>query len=479
MPTRPILITGGTVLDGPPLTGTFIRADVLIRDGRIEQIAPDLASTDGEAEVLDATGTFVLPGFVDAHAHLWEASMRGIAADWDILDFAWSIRFNHSALHGPDDLYAGALGGAVAALDAGTTTVLDHVHVVSSPDHADQALRAVVDSGLRAIWCYGLNEVPGAASSFRTFADRARDVRRVREASVPDRIGIGVAPTDILSAPWPTTVAEFGLGRELDALVTAHLNTTWGPTRAPEAEWLHRDGLLGHRQVFSHANASSEHELTLLAQAGAAIASTPESELQMGLGFPIFARAGAAGVTVGLGSDLQANNSPDSFTTMRLARQAENGRRHQQTLDVDGMAGLRGVPVGVRDILHAATLGGATALGLQDLVGSLEPGKAADVVLLRHDAPGQQPVVDPFATVVAQSHVGHVDTVLVAGEIRKRHGALAAGIGDRAARLVTEAHGRLVNEMARRGGPTPPRPEGLLEAAAAAAAANLPDWVHS
>lgn len=485
MPTS-TLITGGTVLIGPALTGSFVRADVLVDDGVITRItpvgqqAPDTGQPDtGQpaTEVIDATGTFVLPGFIDTHAHLWEASMRGISADWDIVDFAWGIRYNHAGLHTPDDLYAGVLAGALASLDSGTTTVLDHVHVVNSPDHADQALRAVRDSGLRTVWAYGLTEVPLQSPAFTSPEQRWADARRLR-AALPDgaRVSMGLAPNDLLSVPWETTGREFALARELDVLLTAHVNTTWGRWRPQEIEFLAHDGLLGRRQVYSHGDASSDHELELLADAGAALVSTPESELQMGLGMPLFQRAAAAGVTVGLGSDLQANNSPDAFSQMRVARQSENGRRNQSILDQVGIAGLDGVGVTVRQSLHLATLGGATALGLDHLVGSLEPGKAADIVLVRNDAPRHRPIIDPFATVVEHAQVGDVDTVLVNGEVVKRGGALDAARASSAVGLVDAAWARLVERMSARGGPKPPRPDDLFDQVSASMVANLPDW---
>ena len=479
MTTR-TLISGGTVLIGSALTGSFSRADVLVVDGRIAAIGTDLDATG--AEVLDASGTFVLPGFVDAHAHLWEASMRGISADWNIIDFAWGIRFNHVGLHAPDDLYAGALAGALSSLDSGTTTVLDHVHAVSSPEHSDAALRAVTDAGIRAVWAYGLTEVPGS-TGFDTPESRHADARRLR-AALPDGslVTMGLAVNDLLNVPWEQTTGEYALARELDVLLTAHANTTWGPWRPPEVEYLAHDGLLGQRQVYSHGDASSEHELDLLSGAGAALVSTPESELQMGLGMPLFRRAAERGVTVGLGSDLQANNSPDAFSSMRLARQAENGRVNQAVLDGPGLAGLAAVDtigVSVREILHLATLGGATALGLDHLIGSLEPGKAADIVLLRNDALRQRPIVDPFATVVEHSHVGDVDTVLVGGEVVKRHGALPKDVSGPATDLVEAAWARLSERMSGRGGPKPPRPDGLFDQVSASVAANLPAWSGS
>lgn len=477
MTTSSILITGGTVLVGPALTGHFAVADVLVEHGRIAEIGPALDAPD--AQQLDATGTFILPGFVDAHAHLWEATMRGISADWDVIDFAWGIRYNHVGLHQPEDLYAGTYAGALASLDSGTTTVLDHAHALASPDHADEALRAVADAGIRAVWAYGLNAVPGPSDSFTSPADRQADARRLRTA-IGERglVRMGLAVNDLLSVPWAQTSAEFAFARDLDVILTAHANTTWGPWRPPEIEFLAQDGLLGNRQVFSHGDATSDHELRLLADAGAALVSTPESELQMGLGMPLFARAGTLGMRVGLGSDLQANNSPDAFMQMRLGRHAENGRRNQIVLDGPGLVELDGAPVGVRQILHVATMGGAEVLGLDSAIGSLEPGKAADIVLLRNDSIRQRPVVDPFATVVEHSQVGDVDTVLVDGRIVKRAGLLTGGVNAAAVTLIDTAWSRLRERMADRGGPKPARPDGLFEQLSASVLANLPPWAR-
>lgn len=290
---------------------------------------------------------------------------------------------------------------------------------------------------------------------------------------------MGLAVNDLLNVPWELTAQEFALASELDVLLTAHVNTTWGPWRPQEVEFLAHDGLLGPRQVYSHGDASSDHELELLAGAGAALVSTPESELQMGLGMPLFQRATARGVTVGLGSDLQANNSPDAFTWMRLARQAENGRRNQAVLEGPGLAGLDGVGVSVRQSLHLATMGGAAALGLDHLIGSLEPGKAADIVLLRNDRVRQRPIVDPFATIVEHSQVGDVDTVLVGGEVVKRRGALDKDTSSTAIELVDAAWARLSERMSGRGGPQPPRPDGLFDQVSASISANVPAWASA
>lgn len=469
-----LLITGGTVLVGPALTGTFERTDILIENGNITAIGHNLDSRG--ADTVDATGTFVLPGFVDAHAHLWEATMRGLTSDWDLIDFSWGIRFNHIALHTPDDVYAGVFGGAQSAIDGGTTTVLDHAHCIVTPAHADAALQGLADSGLRAVWAYGLTDVPTEAPVFKSPEQRWADLRRVRAAHSDGTITIGLAASDLLDVPWHVTVGEYELARELGLLLTAHLNTASGPQRVPEVLLLDHDGLLGPRQVYSHGNASDDREMTLLAGAGSALVSAPESEVQMGIGYPVFSRARAAGVPVGLGSDLQANNSPDAFAQMRLARQIENARANQPLLDSAGLAGLRGVAVTTREVLHLATQGGAEALGLSDRIGSLEPGKQADIILVRNDSPRQRPVVDPFSTIVEASGPGDVDTVLIDGKALKRHGSLVDGQADKAIRLAESTWSALSARMAERGGPKPPRPDGMLEQAAGNAIGNLPLW---
>ena len=469
-----LLITGGTVLVGPALTGTFERVNVLVENGTITEIGLNLESAD--AETIDATGTFVLPGFVDLHAHLWEATMRGLTSNWDLIDFSWGIRFNHTALHTPDDIYAGVFGGAQASLDGGTTTVLDHAHCIVTPEHGDAALQGLADSGLRAVWAYGLTDVPTQTPAFTSPEQRWADLRRMRAAHSDATIMLGLAANDLLNVPWDVTVREYELAHELGLLLTAHLNTSSGPQRVPEVLLLDHDGLLGPRQVYSHGNASDDREMSLLAAAGSALASAPESEAQMGIGYPVFARARTAGIRVGLGSDLQANNSPDAFTQMRLARQIENARANQPLLDTAGLAGLRGVAVTTREALHLATQGGAEALGLADRIGSLEAGKQADIILVRNNSPRQRPIIDPFATIVEASGPGDVDTVLVGGKALKRHGTLTGGQADKAIRLAESTWSALSARMAKRGGPKPPRPDGMLEQATATVVGNLPSW---
>lgn len=480
MTSTTTLITNGWALLGAPREARFERVDLLIVDGKIAAIGTELPRENVD-ELLDASGTVVIPGFVDTHHHLWETNLRGMSAGWDIVDFSWGIRFHHSAIQSAQDIYAGTYAGALTALDAGITTVLDFSHAINSPEHAREGIRAVQDAGLRSIFAYGLAAAPDGSADFATPAARHDDLRSLRTeysswADASSLVTLAVAVNDIGGVPWEQTKAEYELARELDLLLTAHTNSTWSPQRAPEISWLQREGLLGRNQVHAHMNTSSAHELDLVADAGAGIASTPETELQMGMGFPIFASAAQRGIAVGLGTDIQANNAADSFTQMRLAMHAESARSNQPLLDALGTGALHGVEVTPAEMLHHATLGGAEVLGLDGITGSIELGKAADLVLVRYDQLHQRPLLDMMSMLVLHSRVSDVETVLVAGNVRKREGRLDSAASAKASTLVDRAWDRLHPQIEARGGQLPARPAGLVDQIGQAAIANAPEW---
>lgn len=463
--TNTIAIRGGRVLRGNPLDARFEDTDVLVTDGRITAIGavPEVPG----AEEIDATGTFVLPGFVDAHHHLWETTMRGICADWDLNQFLWCIRFHHAALHQPEDIYAGTFAGAVSALDAGVTTSIDYMHCVNTPEHPEAGIQAVRDAGLRTVYCYGLNAVPVKDPWFRSTEARLADAKRVRAEILPsdgidELVTFGIAVSDIGSKPFEDTVAEFKLVRELDVLLTTHTNCVWMRGAHPEIEWLNYHGLLTGKQLHAHGNCTTDAELDLLAEVGAAVVSTPEIELQMGNGFLILARAARKGVTAALGANIQANNSVDAFTQMRLARNSITARENQPVLESGGTVALSGTSLTCAQALFHATLDGARALGLGDITGSLETGKAADLILLRHDQLHHRPIVDPMATIVTMSRASDVDTVLVGGRVVKRGGRLLGDIAERAMSLADASFERLRPRMETNGGLEPEMPADVI-----------------
>jgi cytosine/adenosine deaminase-related metal-dependent hydrolase len=315
--------------------------------------------------------------------------------------------------------------------------------------------------------------VPLEQPAFASPDERLADARRVRgeHFSAPGLLDMGVALTELGLVPWDVTRAEVELARELDALVTAHIGSVTSARRPPEVELLHSAGLLDRRQVHVHCNACSDRELDLLADAGASVSLTPETELQMGMGFPIFARAIERGLRPSLGCDIVSNNRGDLFTQMRLGLQAERARANQAALDDLEMP--QELTLGVRDVLRFATLGGAEALGLDGVCGSIEPGKAADLVVLRTDALHMTPSNDPVANVVLHSGPPDVDTVLVGGTVVKDGGALTSGRAETARSLVQSSRDRIVAALEPRGGLLPPAPDGWFEVTTQVMAQNL------
>jgi 5-methylthioadenosine/S-adenosylhomocysteine deaminase len=466
-----LLIKDGCVLTLDPALGDFDRADVLIDDGRISAVRPDLAAAD--AEVINATDRIVMPGFVDTHRHTWQTALRGMCADWTLQDYFRGIRLNASTVFGPEDMYAGNYVGALEALDAGVTTVLDFSHCTNTPDHADEAVRGLKQAGLRAVFAYGFYPVPLPEPHFADHEARIADARRVREQhfSADGLVQMGIALTEVGLVPLDVTRREVEAARDLDVLLTAHIGSVADPGWPHEIEILNEAGLLDARQVHVHCNACRQNELQLLADAGAAVSITPETELQMGMGFPITGKALAHGLRFGFGCDIVSNQSGDLLSQMRLALQVQRALDNHITVESGGMA--QRLELTARRALEIATVGGAAAMGLDSEIGTLTPGKAADLILIRTDGLNFAPLNDPVAAVVLHAHACDVDTVLVAGEVVKRDGNLLHADTARAARLADESRDRIMTALEQRGGLLLDLREGWFEAVRTAALENV------
>jgi 5-methylthioadenosine/S-adenosylhomocysteine deaminase len=390
------LITGGTVVTMDPATGDLQRGDVLVEDGVITAVAARIDAPG--ADVLDATDRIVLPGFVDNHRHTWETAFRGIGADWTFADYLTAVHATLRPHYRPEDVYHGNLLGRLEALHHGVTTMLDWFHCGLSPEHADAAVTALRDAPGRSVFCY--------AAAYRTTDPAETEIRRLH-TTLPRHDGLltlafglrGARDTDTA-----TLAAELRLADELGLRTSIHANDTDRPVAD-----LHRHGLLRPTTTFVHGNGLDDDELRMLADAGASLSISPDVELKMGFGWPVTGRAIAAGLRPTLSVDDTPAAGGDMFSTLRTAFAVQRG------LD----ATLRS-----RDLLAAVTTDAAASCGLGARVGSITPGKDADILLLRTDDLSVFPVTDPVATLVTAGHPGLVDTVLVAGRTVKRHGAL-------------------------------------------------------
>jgi 5-methylthioadenosine/S-adenosylhomocysteine deaminase len=469
---RRLLISGGYVLSMDDAIGELEEGSVLIEDDHIAEVAPEIDAPD--AERIDGAGMVVMPGFVDTHRHTWQTALRAICADWTLMEYFRGIRMNISPEYTADDVYAGNYVGALEALDAGVTSILDFSHCNNTPAHADAGIAGLRDAGIRAVYAYGYYPSPAPEPAFSSQAERIADAHRVQAehfSSGDGLVTMGVAITETGLLPWEDTVAEVRSARELDVLLTAHTACVWGSQSTMGVRELHAHGLLGTEQVHVHCNALSDDELRLLADAGAKVSSTPETELQMGMGHPVIGRALALGMKPTLGCDIASLNSGDMFAQMRIGLQFERAMENDPVIESGEMpATLR---LGVRDALRWATVNGADALGLGDRIGSLAPGKQADVILVGGDALNMTPRPEPVGSVVVQANASNVDTVIVAGRVVKRDGALVAADRARARRLADASRERVFAAVTAKGPLLPPEQEGFTDALNQLAAANL------
>ena len=458
--SRTVLLRGGHVLIGDPRQRRFERADVKVVDGIITAIGTELDA--GEIDVEDVSWAWVIPGMVDTHQHLWQATMRALTSNFTLDDYFWTIRRNHSTLHRAVDVYNGTFGGAISQLDAGTTCTVDFSHCILTPEHADAGITAVQESGIRAVWCYGFYNQPMDEPYFTSPEQRRDDARRVRStyfSGSDGRVRFGVSPTEMARQPFEVIREEILMGRELDGLVHPHTNTRWRPGHRSDVKQWHDAGLIWQHQLHSHCNSSDEEDLRILRDAGCAVSSTPETELGMGLGYTILRAADQAGVTTGLGADIQSNNSPDLFTAMRLGLAAERGRYHQPLIERAGTSALETVALRAEDVLHFATLGGARGLGLGDVCGSIDVGKAADLLLVRPESPRLHPVVDPINAIVMHLSIADIDTVMVGGEVLKQRGRLLPHLTTKAVAGLDESGRFLQSAVEQLGGWQPSKPD--------------------
>lgn len=400
--------------------GNFTKADILIEGKKIAAIQPELNASD--CEVIDASDMIVMPGLVDTHRHTWESLVRNVGADWSLMTYLQNIYFGNIGSHlRPQDGYVANLLGALEALDAGVTTILDWSMTIS-PDHADELIRGLQDAGVRAVFAHG---IPGEADYWSRESEirHSEDSKRIKQqyfSSDDQLITMGLAIRGPEFSSWETAVDDIRLARELNAICSMHLGFgNWGSVDR-SIEKLHAAGLLGPDINIVHANTLSYGEYKWMADTGTSISVTPEIEMMMGHGYPATGFFVENGGRPALGVDVVTSTGGDMFAQMKFTLQAERSRINEKILSQGDMPVT--LHLSARDILEFATINGARALGLDRKIGTLTPGKEADLIMIRTTDLNMFPINDPIGTVVQCTHTGNVDSVFVAGKAVKRNG---------------------------------------------------------
>ncbi|KAF3917584.1 Imidazolonepropionase [Arthrobotrys entomopaga] len=411
------------------------KVDILVVGNKIEKIGESLEASD--AEVLDCSNKIISPGFVDTHHHCWQTQLKGRHANHSLLEYLPTGGFV-VYLFDPEDVYIGELGGLMELVDSGVTTVVDHCHGINSPEHADAAITATVRSGIRSILCY--------STSFRTaewtkekyvpdpnvlpdwFLEHFKKLALQKHADGRVEIGFG---WDMFFIGEDANKMVFKTVRDAGAkLITTH----WCSSSPIFGNWsnittMDKQGLAGSDVLVSHANQLSDEEAAILEKYGMSISSTPMTELQMGHGVPICYDPRVKG-RASLGIDCHSSGAGDMVTQMRVGLQAARGIFNQKY--VEEIKNPYTCKQTVEEAFNLATIDGARACNMGDIVGSIAVGKKADFVIFDTDTPamvcGAQK--NPLAAIVMHSSVRDIDIVIVDGVIRKKDGKLLPVKGD-------------------------------------------------
>jgi cytosine/adenosine deaminase-related metal-dependent hydrolase len=433
MPVGRKLITGGIVLSLDPSVGDFNSADILIDGDKILAVGPNLQN--GEAEHIDAAGMIVMPGFVDSHRHTWEGILRNIGTDVPLEGRTSYISF---VLHKlapafrPEDVYAGNLVSTLGAIDAGVTTLLDWSHIQASPAHTDAAVKALGDSGMRAVFAYGF-------PWWGKWEERQPSwfVRTATEHFSSNSQLLSLA----LAAPGPEFVDfevardHWKLARETGARITAHVGVgTYG--QDAKVQEMGEAGLLGPDTTYIHCTTLNDTEIQMIVDTGGTVSLASPVEMMMGHGMPPIQKFLDRGLRPSLSIDVETNVPADMFNQMRSVVALQRALVH----------GTDKSQISMREVLEWATIEGAKANGLDSKVGTLTPGKQADVIMLRTNRVNVTPLNDPATAVVAGMDTSNVDTVLIAGRVMKQNGKLLHVDWPAVRRMVGESRDYVVEK---------------------------------
>jgi 5-methylthioadenosine/S-adenosylhomocysteine deaminase len=443
---RRILIRGGAVMSMDPKVGDFAQADVLIEGKKIVAVGPSLHA--GGASVIDARGRIVMPGFIDTHHHQFETALRSFLADGILINdgsnspsagqtYFEYILLKFAPVYRPQDVYINELFGGLSQLDDGVTTVHDVSQIHHSPQHSDAAIQALFDTGRRA--AFGFFESAGAAilgsnpgNKYPTDAPRIKNQwfsssDQLVHMIMGGEVYLGDASTDL----------SWTIGRQLGLQIAAHILSPFGirPILDKLAAGTGGNGKIGigPDNLFIHMAGMSDQGWKGVKDAGAQVSLAVPIEMNMRHGIPPILKMQSLGIEPSLSVDVECTMTADFFSQMRGMMTMQRMVVNQMVLEQGDFTPPNQWPtpaattpalLNTRDVLRYATMNGAKALRLDGKVGSLTPGKEADIIILDAQAINVAPLNHVPGAVVSLMDRTNVETVLVAGKVRKWKGRL-------------------------------------------------------
>src|SRR5712691_7717683 len=458
---RRYVIRGGHVTSMDPAVGDFVKADVLVEGKKILAVGPNLRA--GGAGEIDARGKIVMPGFIDTHHHQFETALRSFLANGVLInDQSGSASANPSyfeyilltfaPVYRPEDVYISELFGGLSQLDDGVTTVHDVSQIHHSPDHSDAAVRALMDTGRRA--AFGYFESAGGVAGNQYPQDAFRIKKQFFSSN--DQLVHMIMGGEVYLGD-ATADQSWTIGRQLDLQIAAHILSPFGirPIFDKLAAGTGGNGHIGigPDNLFIHMTGMSDAAWQKVKDVGAQVSIAFPIEMNMRHGMPPIVRMQSLGLEPSLSTDVEVTMTADFFTQMRVCMNMQrmvvnqmilnspNGNQNlpdprnwelpQSAVTVPGFfpywptppAGIP-APLTARDVLRFATINGAKHLRLDKKTGSLTPGKEADIIILDATAINVAPVNNIPGAVVSLMDRTNVETVIVAGKVRKWKGKL-------------------------------------------------------
>jgi cytosine/adenosine deaminase-related metal-dependent hydrolase len=413
---RPIVFRDALVLTMNDRHDVLPRGDVLVVDDRIAAVGPAIAAPEGAFEI-DAAGGILMPGMIDTHRHMWQTAMRGYGADWTLTQYFVWYYLEYGQHFRPEDIYAGNALSALDAIDAGVTTTVDWSHGLRTIEHAEAALQSLRDSSGRFVFAPG--NIFGAPWEWASNPDFQSFMRTNDTGSDMLRFQLAF---DVTGDPGFPERAAFEAARDLGLAVTTHAGV-WGATNDDGIRLMYENGFMTPETVYVHAATLSDDSYNRIAATGGSVSLSTESEQSCGQGYPPSWALREHGIPMSLSVDTSVWFSSDLFTAMRSTLGADRAWEHlkaHEKGDTVTHSHLR-----AEHVVDWATRGGARALGLDAVTGSLDVGKKADVVLLKNDgSPSMFPLTNPYGHVALQVGRADVHTVLVDGRVAKYDGSL-------------------------------------------------------
>ena len=416
------LIRGASIIT-MDAQGDLPQGDILITGDTLTEIAPRIHVDD--AEVIDGSGYIIIPGLVNAHMHTWQTALRGLASNWTLLEYFRKMHAGLATVFEPQDLYIATLVGALNQLNGGTTTLADWCHNNPTPQSNDAAIAGLLASGIRAAFFHGTpkpDPLPGQTPFWEVPHPRAEIERLLKAHQGRSLLSVQAAVLGPHYSTLDVAMHDFAMAKELGLIASLHQGG--GPARTPDGwEKLEAAGLLGDHINIVHGHALSDDQLKRFCDLGMSFSAAPESEMTQGHGYPITGRLRTFGRAPSLGVDLESAISGEMLVQARVALGMQRSLDNATHRELHGSIPNTST-VTTREALSWVTIEGARMLKQADRIGSLASGKQADLVMMRATDLNMQPVHDAVNSVVMQTSLANIDSVMVAGQWKKRAGQL-------------------------------------------------------